>query len=845
MTSFRQLSFSSGEITPAVWGRVDQSKHGSGLKLCENFTVMRHGGVQNRPGTRFVGEVSDSTKSVRLIPFIFNSSQTYILEFGDTYMRVILNGIHVKDITKTISFATKANPCVITTSTSHGLSNGDEVYITDVEGMIELNVRNFKVAAVTGSTFELRLMDGSTNLNSIGFGTYSGAGTMESIFEITTPYQEADLPDLYYAQSADVVELVHPSHAPRELARTGHASWALTTTVFGPTIGTPQNLLSDSAGSGFNYKVTAISDTTGEESLPSTLEASTTKTSTLSWDAVSGASTYNIFREIQGLYSWIGVAGTNSFLDADLTPDPLDNPPEERLPFATSNNYPSVVAFYQQRAFYANTNNAPETVWTSKTGLRHNMMISTPLQANDAVTFTLAGVQVNSIRHIVGLSQLIMFTDSGEWVITGDVANIITPTDVSPVEHTRNGSSNVKPLVVQGTSLYIQARGSVVRDLNYDFETAGYRGNEISIFSAHLFDNFTMNDWTYQQIPDSIVWLARSDGRVLGMTYLREHAVFGWHQHDFGGTVENLAVIPAGNSDRLFVVVKRTINGKVVRFIEFLETRLIDDIRDMVFMDSTLSYDGRNTGAGTITLTTGTTWTHDDTITITSSTSIFDANDIDNQIWLYNSDESEIIRITIKAFTSDTVVTGTPHKDVQTEFQGVASTNWSLAVGSVSGLWHIEGEDVSIFADANVAANPLNDAYEIVTIVNGIATLDIPAAVIHVGLPVTARIQTLDIDASDAILADKAKHLSVVTLQVESSRGIFAGIELDDLKEFKLRDDEDYDSPPSLETGNIEVNISGDWNNSGSIYVQQIDPVPVAILSAVPSGYIVSKESKK
>lgn len=89
MSSIMQKAFSGGEIAPALYSRTDISKYYTALKTCRNFYVMRHGGVTNRPGSKFIGEVKDSAKAVRLIPFVFNNSQTYMLEFGDQYMRVI------------------------------------------------------------------------------------------------------------------------------------------------------------------------------------------------------------------------------------------------------------------------------------------------------------------------------------------------------------------------------------------------------------------------------------------------------------------------------------------------------------------------------------------------------------------------------------------------------------------------------------------------------------------------------------------------------------------------------------------------------------------------------------
>jgi hypothetical protein len=87
-----QAAFTAGELGPALWARVDLSKYGSGLKTALNVFVHPHGGASNRPGLEFVAEVKDSTKLTRLIPFQFNTKQSYILEYGNLHLRVFRNG---------------------------------------------------------------------------------------------------------------------------------------------------------------------------------------------------------------------------------------------------------------------------------------------------------------------------------------------------------------------------------------------------------------------------------------------------------------------------------------------------------------------------------------------------------------------------------------------------------------------------------------------------------------------------------------------------------------------------------------------------------------------------------
>lgn len=937
MTTFGQFSFAAGEIAPSLYGRRDTVKYATGLRTCRNFFVMRHGGVSTRPGTSYVGEVSDSSATVRLIPFVFNTEQTYILEFGNQYMRVIRNGAQVTETAQNISAATKADPCVVTV-TSHGYSNGDEVYITGVEGMTELNGRNFKIANVTTHTFELQEMDG-TDLDSTGYTTYISGGTAAKIYEITTPYFTADLAGIKFVQSADVVTLTHPSYAQRKLSRTSHTSWSLSTYTFVPDINKPDGgsatAGATSSPSAHRYRVTSIADETLEESLPGyeaagtitaitkanpaqvtiashgystgdevyiesvggmveitdglyiitkvdsdnfTLDgidstAYTTFTSggtaerthievssdpptssapnTVTWTSVSGAKEYNVYREENGIYGYIGIAGSNTFSDVGTDPDVADTPPSERNPFDATDNYPATCMYIQQRLVFANTNNNTQKVWMSRTGQFNNFTVSTPLLADDAVTFTMVGRQVNEIRHLLDLGGLIVMTSGGEWAVLGNEAGIITPTDINMKQYSYNGVSDLIPIIIGGNAIYVQDGGSIVRDLLFDSQTNQSVSSDLTIFSAHLTDGYSIVDWAYQKLPHSIIWAVRSDGTLLGITYVKEQELIAWHRHDFDGIVENVESVQEGTEYAVYLVIKRTINGKTVRYIERMTQRRlatgVDDIVDFKGMDCCLSYDGRNTNTShTMTLSGGTNWTYEETLTLTSSTAYFSASEVGNQIHLTGSDGS-IIRFTINGYTSTTVVTGkSDNSTVPTTMRNIATSTWTRAVDSFSGLWHLENKMVSIFGDGFVVANPNNQSYTTVTVSNGTITMEKHYGVIHVGLPVTCDLETLDIDNwQGETLINKKKRINEVTMLIESSRGVWAGTEpptsdadLSSLYELKIRSSENYNSPVSLKTGAVDITIGSQWSEGGRIFIRQTDPIPLTILSIAPSGLV-------
>jgi hypothetical protein len=852
MTSIKQASFSGGEIAPSLYARADLVKYATGLRTCRNFVVARHGGVFNRPGTKYICDVRDYYNAPRLIPFVFNSDQTYVLEFGDETMRVIREGVLLTEATQSITGATNANPCVVT-ATAHGYSDGDEVSINNVGGMTELNGRNFKVANATANTFSLQTTEG-VDVVSTGYGTYTTGGDVARVYEIATPYFIQDLAALQFAQSADVMTLVHPSYAPRELTRTGHTSWSLNTITFAPVQAAPTSLaVSGTAGGNtYIYHVTAVAGETYEESLAATITKASvtapgTNAHTISWAAATGAVEYNVYLEVNGVPAYVGTSIGTSHVNTTNIGDLSTTPPVARNPFGSAGNYPSAVGYFQQRRVFANTTNNPETVWASRTGLPANFTITSPPQDDDSVTFTLAGKQVNAIRHLIEVNRLVALTSGGEWSISGDSAGTLRPTDINARQQAYNGASTVIPLIVNGTVVYVQSRGTIVRDLGFDFSVDGYRGNDLTIFATHLFDKYTIQDWAFQQIPHSIVWAVRNDGTLLGMTYIREHEVLAWHRHDFGGVVEAACVVPEGTEDYLYLAVKR--GGR--RTIERMVSRNYQEINDAVFVDAALSYDGRNTDPGlTMTVTGGTAWTYDELLTMTASSSFFTAGDVGNGINITTAD-GDVVRFIIASYTSSTVVGVRCTKTVPVSIRGAATDNWAKAVDELTNLWHLEGQEVSVFADGFVVANPTNDSYDVLTVANGTVTLDRPYSVIHVGLPITADLETLDLEnVSQETMSDKNKLVTAVTIFVEASRGIWVGSKpptddttdpLEGLHEVKLRDTEDDDDPVDLETGPVKINIRSEWNNNGRVFVRQVDPVPLSILSIVPAGFILSR----
>ena len=250
----------------------------------------------------------------------------------------------------------------------------------------------------------------------------------------------------------------------------------------------------------------------------------------MSWDAVDGAAEYYVYCDPygNGTYGFIGTAtGQTTFFDVGFTPDFTVTPPLPREPFLT--DYPRQAANYQQRRWFANTVLNPDAVYGSRTGFISNFNVSSPLQDDDAVTFKIAGNQHNPVRHMVGLKALIVLTDAGVWAVTGGQVGVpITPSQLSADQETYVGvAPDIAPVVVGNAVIYVQARGAIVCDLRFDQAVEGFAGRDLTLYATHLFDGYTIVDMDFQQTPNSTVWMARSDGTLLGLTYLRDQEILG------------------------------------------------------------------------------------------------------------------------------------------------------------------------------------------------------------------------------------------------------------------------------------------------------------------------------
>jgi hypothetical protein len=838
-------NFTSGELSPRLDGRNDLAKYSSGCATLENLVVYPHGSAARRPGTNFVAEVADSTKKTRLIPFEFSTTQTYMLEFSNLKIRVYKDNGAVLEGDKTISAITKANPAVVT-ATSHGYENGDEVLISGVGGMTEVNGKRFLVADKTTNTFELQDKDG-VDINSSSFTTYTSGGVSNKVFEITTPYLEAELFDLKFAQSADVMYICHPNHEVEKLSRTGHTSWTLTDVDFtdGPYLDdnittTTLNPGSHTVGTGVAVVASAVTGINNGDGFQSTDIGRLIRFGDGYMKVTARADTTNITVEIiEDLGS--ATASTNWSLGA----------------FSDTTGHPSCVTFFEQRLVFAATLNNPQTVYFSKSGDYENMdaNIGGTIADDDAIIYTIASNQVNAIRFMTATRTLIIGTAGGEFAVSGGgTDSAITPTNILIKKQSNHGAANIDAISVGNATLFLQRARRKIRELAYNFDVDGYVAPDMTILAEHITEG-GLTQVAYQQEPNQIIYATREDGELVGLTYQREQQVTAWHRHIFGGRF-GIATITVSDYANIANGTKITLtksDGTTVDFTSTTGTAGTNEFKTQTNNDTTatnlknaINAHANFTATVSSAVVTITETAHEATgyltirsfdstrLTATSegkavaeSVAVIPTDDKEYQTWV-------IVKRTINGVTRRYVEYLNELDFDQTDntsfnFLDSALSYSGAAVTTISGLDHLEGQVVSVLADGATHPNK--------TVSSGSITLDRSSKNVKVGLAFTSLLQTMRLDAGsqNGTSQGKTKRIYDITVRMFETVGIEVGPNLNDMERIPFRTSAnlmDIGIPPF--TGDKEVEFRGNYETDGFIYARQTQPLPFTILSLYP-----------
>ena len=759
-------NFTGGELSPRLDGRNDLAKYSSGCSTLENLIVYPHGSAARRPGTNHVAEVKDSTKKTRLIPFEFSTTQTYMLEFGDQYIRFYKDNGQI-------------------------LSGG-------------------------------------------------------SAYEISTPYLEAELFDLKFAQSADVMYICHPNHEAEKLSRTGHTSWSLTDVDFtkGPFLD---------------------ANTTGTTLTPSSASTGSRTITASAVTGINGGSGFlatDIGRQIHfnsgyGIITGrtntteITVNVTTAFANANAITNWYLGA------FSDTTGHPSCVTFFEQRLAFAATLNNPQTVYFSKSGDYENMdaNLGGTIADDDAIIYTIASNQVNAIRFMTATRTLIIGTAGGEFAVSGGgTDNAITPTNILIKKQSNHGAANVDAIAVGNATLFLQRARRKIRELAYNFDVDGYVAPDMTILAEHITEG-GLTQVAYQQEPNQIIYATREDGELVGLTYQREQQVTAWHRHIFGGRF-GIATITVSDYANIANKTKLTLtksDGTTVDFDSTTGTAGTNEFKTETNNNTTATNlktainahaDFTATVASAVVTVTETAHEATGYLTIksfdsTRLTAISEGKAVVDSVAVIPTDDKEyqawvIIKRTINGVTrryveylneldfDETDNTSFNFLDSALSYSGSAAT-------TISGLDHLEGQVVSVLADGATHPNE--------TVSSGAITLDRSSKNVKVGLAYTSLLQTMRLDAGsqDGTSQGKTKRIYDITVRMYETIGIEVGPNLNDMERIPFRSSAnlmDEGIPPF--TGDKEVEFRGNYETDGFIYARQTQPLPFTILSLYP-----------
>ena len=942
-----KTTFAGGEFGDALDGRVDLQKYATAARLLENCVVTRYGGVESRPGTKFV-DYTRTTGDIKFIPFEFNISQTYILEFTDYAMRVVKDGGIIQTSYRTASYQWIASGSgtgeyYLQTSASADPTIADalqyfSVYESgskmDLGALGSLAVSEFGIGdndALGYTTLYVRLSDG-TDPDS------KAVDYLKADYVLETPYPESALSVLDYAQSADTIFMANQDYAPQTLQRLAEDSWTIAATSFTPSITAPIDI--DVELTNFSatdrdvlYAVSSITEDL-EESLPSAnqkvaldlnwpttarvdLYWNSIRSSTFKWTSSPAAANefylevaaggdpsideptklyedktamtagtigslaigewaygdndtlgystiyvriagsadpdtkavgyltykatdedqYAIYKNYYGDWGWLGTVEDPWYLDDFQETNVSISPKSFVNLFDAVDDYPGVVGIFEQRLFYARTNNEPQKVWSSYSGHLNNFGKSKPLTAADPIEVRLiSGGRIDEIRHLTTLEKMVMFTAGSEWLFgRGNNSDAITPTTVAfnPIGY--DGTiKDIKPIRIGNSALYVRRNSRDIMTLS-PADVVRYNANEVSLLVPHLLEDRTIIDWAYQQHPGNVVWMIMDDGYPISLTFLPEQEIYAFARHATDGLYKAVGSVTSDGEDELYFCVERVIEGSTVRFIEQAASREFEFIEDAYCVDAGLSYNEPKTitgvtisGSAVTVTSTGHSLVDDEYVRLRGVEGIEPADPANSDYPEFNGKYYIVDNAAANTFTLNDLDGGAL---TSSDFTGsyVRGGQARKCVLNISNLDHLEGEVVDVLADGNVLSK---------TVSSGSITLKDAQpgySVVHAGLGYDVNIQTLRLDEqlSDGTMQGEAKRIKNVTLRVKDTSGGYLGTDEDNLTYIKWRQNEDWLEANRVKTADIKHTVDGTWDTEGQVYYRQSDPLPTTVLAMV------------
>ena len=505
---------------------------------------------------------------------------------------------------------------------------------------------------------------------------------------------------------------------------------------------------------------------------------------------------------------------------------------------------PRCVTFFEERLYWAGTDNQPQTIWASKSGDFLNMDQGTGLD-DESVEFTLATDDVNVIRWLKASDVLLIGTVGGEFKLHGN-GNPVTPSNVRVVQETKYGSSGVTPVTSGRAVLFNQRATKKLRQMIFDLNVEGFVAPDLTILAEDITGDGIIS-MAYQQEPDSIIWAVRADGTLIGLTYQRDQQVVAWHQHPVGGyfgeatiTVSDAANIAVGatititRSDGTTEVMTAT-NDDPTTANKFSVggSRTNNDVADNIAVgtggvlgiNALSNLTAPNPAAAVITVTDQSNGLGAFTLASSDSTRLAVTNQgqaIAESVAVIPSADglADELWVSVKRTINGSTVRYVEYLD-PTIFVDSGLKYSGVSATAFSGLGHLEGQSVQILGDNAVYPNKI--------VTSGSVSLSAGVTTAYIGLPYPTEIVTLppEVPQKDGASFGKKKSWSRVILNLYQTLGISVNG-----NQLILRTGGDpMDSPPPTFTGQHDVTNLGWKESDSSLTIKQEQPLGMTLIS--------------
>lgn len=602
-----RTTFNAGELSPLLDGRVDVAKYENGCRVMENFLPTVQGPAVRRAGTRYVSEVKTSANRTWLARFEFSTTQAYVLEFGNQYIRFYTNHGVLLNVGVPYEIATPYTIADLTDATDNTFrlsmaQSGDVIYIAHpsypLYKLSRLGATNWTMTEVVLTNGPFKTQN-ATRTTTMYASATSGAGV--TLTASSAVFTAAMVGSYVYLEPSDQStvkpwlagqEILHPAVPLNELRRSDGKTYKCTTTG-GPSTGKVWRTGGDKPI--HTYGTQADGDYNGKNGTNVEREG-------LDWLFVdTGFGYVKITGYTSSTVVTVTVQGNNP-LPSGVVGSGKATFRWALSSFSGAEGYPSKVCFFRERLTLAKG----QDIYFSVSGDFENFASkddSGQIVADRAIQVTISSDQVNQVQWLVPTQALMVGTSGGEFAcMENSTSEAFSPGNVKIELQTSEGSRSVTPVRVGYSVLMTQASGRKVKEVSYNFQQNGYVTSDMTALADHItYSGIVQSVWHKE--PYVAMWAVRTDGKLLGFTFNREQDVTGWHRHVIGGSfstgnavVESACVIPSPDRDRdeLWLIVKRTINGATKRYVEYLESEYVDgDLQaDAFYVDCGATYSG-------------------------------------------------------------------------------------------------------------------------------------------------------------------------------------------------------------------------------------------------------------